>query len=131
MPDDAVLNDRPLGTRYRLDEPDGTWWELGWDRPLGTFYAQQYSPEPYDPFTADNLVAWHGTRPTEISSVDALAARLPRPIPENVADELRRDAEAHPHIVDPPFLHVAQAIDAAATRATVPDAAASRVTLPA
>lgn len=131
MPDDVVLDDRPLGTRYRLDEPDGSWWELGWDRPLGTFYAQQYSPVPYDPFTHENLVAWHGGRPSEISSVDALAARLPRPIPEDVADGLRRDAEAQPHIEDPPFLHVAQAVDAAATRAAMPDpAAGSRTTLP-
>lgn len=132
MPDDVILDARPLGTRYRLDEPDGSWWELGWDRPLGTFYAQQYSPVPYDPFTHENLVAWHGARPTEISTVAALSARLPRPIPEDMADELRRDADAHPHIADSPFLDVAQAIDSAATRTSVPDSAAGfRTTLPA
>src|SRR4051794_9374878 len=131
MPDDVVPDHRPLGTRYRLDEPDGSWWELGWDRPLGTFYAQQYSLEPHDPFTHENLVAWHGGRPSEISSVDALAARLPCPIPDAVADALRADADAYPHPVDPPFLHLAQAIDAAATSAAMVDAAAvSRTTLP-
>lgn len=113
MPDDLALHDRALGTRYRLDEHDGTWWELGWDRPLGTFYAQKYSPEPYDPFTHDNLLAWHGGRPSELPSVAALAARLPLALPEDIADGLQRDAAAFPHTADPPFLHVARHLDQA------------------
>lgn len=131
MPDDIAIDDRPLGTRYRIDEPDGTWWEVGWDRPLGTFYAQQYSPEPYDPFTHDNLLAWHGARPSELATIEALAARLTVALPDDIAEELQRDADAHPHTVDPPFLHVARALDEPA--ASPPDASLSggRTTLPA
>ena len=103
----AIDDDRPLGTRYRLEQPDGTWWEVGWDRPLGTFYAQHYSPEPYDPFTPDQPLAWHGTRPSELTTVVALSGRTNVRIPDAISDELRRDAEAHPHTVDPPFLQLA------------------------
>src|SRR5436305_4300743 len=131
MPNNAVDDDRPLGTRYRLDEPDGSWWELGWDRPLGTFYAQQYRHVGDVPSANEELVAWHGGRPSELSSVAALAARLPVPIPDDAAHELRRDADAHPHTVDPPFLRIAQAIDAAASGAPIPhNVAGSRTTLP-
>lgn len=125
MPDDIAIDDRPLGARYRIDEPGGTWWEVGWDRPLGTYYAQQYSPVPYDPFTHDNLLASHGARPSELASVAALAARLPVPLPEGVADELERDAAVHPHTVDPSFLHVARALD------RIEGPAVGRTTLPA
>lgn len=106
----AIDADRPLGTRYRLDQPDGTWWEVGWDRPLGTFYAQHYSPEPYDPFTPDQPLAWHGTRPSELTTVVALSGRTNVRIPDAIGDELRRDAEAHPHTIDPPFLAIAAAL---------------------
>jgi hypothetical protein len=103
-------DDRPLGRRYRLDQPDGTWWELGWDRPLGTFYAQHFDSIPYDPFTADNLLDWHGTNLGELSTVDALARRLPFDVPDAVSQELARDADAFPHVVDPPYLHAATAL---------------------
>lgn len=102
MSEQAV--ERRLGARYRIDEADGSWWELGWDRPLATFYAQHYSPVPFDPFTEDELRAWHGTDFAELPSLGALASRLPMAVPEEVAQELAADAEAFPNMGPPPFL---------------------------
>src|ERR671911_269829 len=39
FPPTDLSSDRPMGTRYRIDLADSTWWELGWDKPLGTFFA--------------------------------------------------------------------------------------------
>lgn len=96
--------ERRLGTRYRIDVADGSWWELGWDRPLATFYAQHYSPVPFDPFTEDDLRAWHGTEFAELPSLGTLASRLPMAVPEEVAQELASDARAFPNMGPPPFL---------------------------
>jgi hypothetical protein len=125
MTDNSLLDERPLGARYRIDQPDGTWWELGWDRPLGTFYAQHWSPEPYDPFTPDEPLAWHGTDLAEVTTVASLATTIGVRIPEDIADELQRDAHAYPHTIDPPFLGAAGALThtaavSAPTRTTLP-----------
>jgi hypothetical protein len=114
-------DDRQLGRRYRLDQPDGTWWELGWDRPLGTFYAQHFDSIPYDPFTADNLLDWHGTNLGELSTVDVLATRLPFDVPDAVSQELTRDADAFPHVADPPFLDAATRLLSALDNGTMDD----------
>lgn len=107
--------ERPFGTRYRVEEPDGSWWELGWDRPLATFYAQHYSPLPFDPFSSDDLLDWHGTDVAELATLDALAARLPVALPEEVKAELAADAAAHPTMGPPRFLaaarHLVEALD--------------------
>jgi len=113
----ATPHERPLGARYRLDEPDGTWWELGWDRPLGTFYAQHHAPVPYDPHTAPDLLAWHGTDRRELPSVEALASRVAATIPAHIARELTLDAATHPNVGDPPFLGAARHFLAALERA--------------
>lgn len=126
MTDNYLLDERPLGARYRIDQPDGSWWELGWDRPLGTFYAQHWSPEPYDPFTPDEPLAWHGTDLAEFTSVASLATTIGVPIPDDIVEELQRDAHAYPHTIDPPFLGAARAFRVAAT-VSVP----ARTTLPA
>lgn len=117
MPD-HVAGDRPLGIRYRLDQPDGTWWEVGWDRPLGTFYAQHYSPVPYDPHTLPDLLAWHGTDLRELPTVEALAVHVTTSIPADIAKELVLDATAHPNLGDPPFLSAARHLLAALDPAT-------------
>jgi hypothetical protein len=124
--DNSLVDERPLGARYRIDQPDGTWWELGWDRPLGTFYAQHWSPEPYDPFTPDEPLAWHGTDLAEVTTVASLAATIGVPIPDDIVESLQRDAHAYPHTIDPPFLGVARAFRDAATIS-----APARTTLPA
>jgi hypothetical protein len=126
MTDNSVLDERPLGARYRIDQPDGSWWELGWDRPLGTFYAQHWSPEPYDPFTPDEPLAWHGTDLAELTTVASLAATIGVPIPDGISDSLQRDALAYPHTIDPPFLGAARAF-----RDAVTVSAPARTTLPA
>jgi len=117
---------RPLGMRYRLDQADGSWWELGWDRPLGTFYAQHYSPEPFDPFEED-LLAWYGTDFAELPTLAALAARLPVPVPEEVKGELAADAATHPNLGPPRFLAAAR--DLVDALQTAPDHHASATPL--
>lgn len=107
MADQTAGAPRPMGTRYEIDQGDGTWWELGWDEPLGTFYAQHHHPDVAD---STDLLAWYGTRPAELDSVAALACRLPVALPAQIADELQRDADAHPHTVDPPGLALAEAL---------------------
>lgn len=120
MTDHATSTDRRLGDRYRVDEPDGTWWELGWDRPLGTFYAQHHTPLPYDPFTPDDPLAWHGTDLDELPTVESLAARLPIAIPDDVANDLKLDAAAYPRVADPPFLAAARRLTATVDRMESP-----------
>jgi len=46
----------------------------------------------------------------------ALARRAGLTLPDAVAEELQRDAEAHSHIIDVPFLHVAYALEQASER---------------
>lgn len=121
MSDNVIPNSRPLGARYRLDERDGSWWEIGWDRPLGTFYAQHHSPVPFDPHTPADLLAWHGTALRELPTIEALAARLTTTIPDDIADELTLDATAHPHLADPPFLGAAHQFISALDRVAPAD----------
>lgn len=87
--------------RYRLDQPDGTWWEVGWDQRLGTYYALQHSPEPFDAFTADEPTTWFGTRPSEVPSTAKLVEQLNIDVPAHVLAELQRDADALTHVIDP------------------------------
>jgi DNA-binding Xre family transcriptional regulator len=100
---------RPQGRRYELSEPDGSWWELGWDRPLGTFYAQHYNADNHrsNPDAPD---IWHGARPFEITTVADLATLLSVPVPADIADELASDAAAFPCDRMPPFLHLVEDI---------------------
>lgn len=104
--DPAAANERPLGTRYRLNQPDGTWWELGWDRPLGTFYAQHLADDVVDD---EDLLAWQGTSLGELPTVDALAARLPIAIPEQIVGRPSARRRSPPaHVAEPLFLHLTQ-----------------------
>lgn len=117
--------DRPMGARYRLDEADGSWWEVGWDRPLATFYAQHYSPVPVDPFSGADLVDWHGTDFAELPTTKALADRLPMALPEEVDAELAADAGAWPNLGLPPFLATARHLVDALAGAPEPHAGAT------
>lgn len=49
---------------------------VGWDPPLGTFFAQIFGPEPEDPDEDENLIAWIGYEPRQVQTVEALAAWL-------------------------------------------------------
>lgn len=120
--------ERRLGARYRLDEADGSWWELGWDRPLATFYAQHYSPVPFDPHAGEDVLDWVGTDFAEVATTGALAARLPVALPEEVERELAADAAAHPNLGPPPFLGAAQRLLAALDAGGEHPAAASPAT---
>ena len=98
---------RSLGTRYRVELDDGRWWELGWDRPLATYYAQLHDPIPYDPFTPPDLLAWRGTSFGELPDVPALEQATGLTLSTDMAADLSADqaafpAQAHPTLVAVP-----------------------------
>lgn len=76
------------GARYEVDLPDGSWWELGWDPPLSTFYAQHYAANAGG---GEPLAAWHGTRPHQHPDVDSLEEALGWVIPAAIRAELDAD----------------------------------------
>src|SRR5918994_1351035 len=94
FPPTDLSSDRPMGTRYRIDLADSTWWELGWDKPLGTFFATRLA-DPDDDL-GHKVVEDHGNGLSAISNLDRLAETIGRPIPPNIAQELAADAAAHP-----------------------------------
>lgn len=96
---------RSPGSRYRLDEADGSWWDLGWDRPLATFYAQRYLPDTTDPGGMDTgePSTWLGGRPGELPDLATLEAAVGRRLPAETAFELVADQDALPRKAPPPF----------------------------
>lgn len=112
-PDDGAID-----RRYRLDQPDGTWWELGWDQRLGTYYALEHGPEPFDPFTVDQPTTWFGTRPSEVPSTAHLVEQLDIDVPDDVLTKLERDAAVDPDVIDSQM----QADPAVHPRTTLPAA---------
>lgn len=83
--------DRMAGARYEIDLEDGSWWELGWDPPLATFYAQHYGGGELD-----EPVEWHGTRPGNHPDVDSLEDALGWVVPGEVRADLEADRAAWP-----------------------------------
>lgn len=90
-------------SRHHIDTPDGLSIDLGWDRPLGTFWAQVAQPnlepanltkaappearldddihdEPEDDLGADEaedgLLLWAGCRPSELPTLEHLDRAL-------------------------------------------------------
>jgi hypothetical protein len=90
---------RQLGARYIVDADPHSWWELGWDRPLNTFYAQRFLDAP----GAEDPVESHGNCFGEVPDTGELAARLGRELPPEVANELDHDRTAFPHLRRPLF----------------------------
>ena len=81
---------RVAGARYEVDLPDGSWWELGWDPPLATFYAQLYAAVGGD----EPPAAWHGIRPAQHPDVDSLEEALGWVVPADIRAELEADRAA-------------------------------------
>jgi hypothetical protein len=102
FPPTDLSSDRPMGTRYRIDLADSTWWELGWDKPLGTFFATRLA-DPDDGL-GHKVVEDHGNGLSAISNLDRLAQTIGRPIPPTIAQELAADAAAHPFTSVPRFM---------------------------
>jgi hypothetical protein len=96
--DRSPASGRRLGVRYRIEETDGSWWELGWDRPLGTFYAQHYR---LDPEGHEHVITDLGNGLSEIPTTAHLSQQIDKPIPAAVARELEADAAAFPFVVPP------------------------------
>ena len=85
---------REPGRRYQVDAGDGSWWELGWDPGLSTFYAQLWGEVPGD---ADEPVTdWIGYRPHEHSSVASLEGALQWRVPAPLRSGLEADRVAFP-----------------------------------
>jgi hypothetical protein len=93
--------ERPMGRRYRIDEGDGTWWELGCDKPLGTFYATRYLD---DGEVCHKVVEDYGNGLSEIATIAALGQIIGQAIPPGISHELAADATAHPFTLTPRFL---------------------------
>lgn len=55
-------------SRHHLDAANGLQADLGWDRPLGTFFVQVYETAP-----EEDMVLWAGFDRGEIATVEALA----------------------------------------------------------
>lgn len=81
------------GGPYRIDEADGTWWLVGWDRPLRTLYAQHLLLEPSG---EEEVLDLFGTRPREVPTVARLADLIGKSLPAHVTQALNDDAEASP-----------------------------------
>jgi hypothetical protein len=96
--DDSHTSERRMGARYRLEEPDGSWWELGWDRPLGTFYAQHYR---LDAEGNEHMVTDVGNGLSELPTTTSLAQEIGRPVPDDTARELAADAAVFPFATPP------------------------------
>lgn len=79
-------------SRYEVHLEDGSWWEVGWDPPLATFYAQHWG----DPAAAEDqeVTDWLGTCPEEYPSVDSLDAALGWVVPEGIRVDLVADRAA-------------------------------------
>ncbi|MGH9165469.1 MAG: hypothetical protein ACRDZW_08170 [Acidimicrobiales bacterium] len=86
----SSATDRTAGARYEIDAEDGSWWELGWDPPLSTFYAQHYGGE------SDEPALWHGTLPRQHRGVDSLEDALGWVVPGEVRADLEADRAAWP-----------------------------------
>jgi hypothetical protein len=84
---------RRLGAHYRIDPDDASWWELGWDRPLGTFYAQRFS---VDAAGDEQVLSDIGNDLSEIPTIGQLGEHMGRPVPAGIAHDLAADAAAFP-----------------------------------
>lgn len=79
-------------SRYAVPASGKESFIVGWDPPLGTFFAQEYGPSLED--DEDNLVWWIGYEPGEVTTIaDLRRWCLDRGvvIPQDIDDALRRD----------------------------------------
>lgn len=76
-----------LDDRFVLREDDGTWWEIGWDRHLATYWAQHLTTDAYG---VEQILAWHGADPHEAPTINVLTNAMRRPLPRNIAQDLQR-----------------------------------------
>ena len=67
---------------------------IGWDNPLGTFFAQVFDPSIEE--DADACLLWIGTAPAAIPTVAALQAQLAgwATIPPDIVARLVREQQA-------------------------------------
>lgn len=67
---------------------------VGWDNPLQTFFAQVLDPD--QPDDQNESLFWTGTRPAQITSIEALEEHLQpyAPLPDDVRHRLEQEYAA-------------------------------------
>lgn len=83
----------PIRRRYRIDVEGGSWWELEWLPSVGTYEAVHLVVDRHE---LEQVLAWHGVEPRDVTSIDQLRALVNVDIPDDVADALARDYANHP-----------------------------------
>lgn len=83
-------------SRYVLPKEKDTdsTFTVGWDPPLGTFFAQE---EAFTAYEGEDVVWWIGHLPREIPTLAELRAQLlvkGQVIPQDIDDALREDERA-------------------------------------
>jgi hypothetical protein len=83
------LTRRPDGLRYEIPLDSSTWWELGWDPALGTYYAQRWH-------AGDDIEVtdWHGATPGELATLSAVDTAIGEVVPSNIRADLEADRTA-------------------------------------
>jgi 2'-5' RNA ligase len=107
--------DRPSGARYRLEGNDGTWWEMGWNRRLATFYAQRFRSAA-GPDGPHRMLTWHGNVDGDLRDVSDLEQAVGRRLDSETAAELSIDKSYFPNPGRPPFLSWADELEAEETQ---------------
>lgn len=82
-------------SRYMIEKTDEREVFVGWDPPLGSFFAQEYGPDTRE--GEENVVWWVGYERREITSISDLRQKLVLRgviIPPAVDRMLRSDAAA-------------------------------------
>lgn len=82
-------------SRYVLTHDVRNEFVVGWDPPMGTFFAQEYVPEPAD--DEEECVWWVGYQMREIPTLDILLAVLKErgvEVPPDLQHKLAADAGA-------------------------------------
>lgn len=85
-------------SRYMIEKNEKREVVVGWDPPMGTFFAQEYIPEdPLDDFPDDGLVWWVGYTMREIPTIaelDKLLILRGVVLPPEINEKLCADAGA-------------------------------------
>lgn len=88
---------RPRGP-YRINDQDGTWWLIGWDGLLDTYFALRLVLER----SGEDVLDVYGTDLGEIRTIGELTKLIGRSVPRHVADALADDAATWPFTGTPP-----------------------------
>lgn len=78
---------------YQLPEPDGSWWVVGWDPSLGTYYAQHVVRRIDD---REVVLEDYGQRAHELPTIERVREVVGHDLPDHVTTALTDDAASVP-----------------------------------